>query len=894
MPSFTRFHSNVSTGTGALTRAWLYVATAALALVIALGTAFVLFSNYHDTLRQEQTNLRNLSIAFSAQTMSAIRGLDQLLDGERDNYLARRPSPAGSPGAPPLSVLPAVHRHVLGVALFDQSGAQLAGQPMAAPTGANAPALAEDGSVAVDISDINPTTGRGVLRLARPLMDAGGRRIGTMIGRIDTAYFIQLYSEVMLGVGGSVTLMHQNGVMLVRGPVLPQVTGRSFADTPLFKAQLPAADNGAFEANSPTHQARRIYGYNKVPVYPLVVITGMNKGDALTFWYERVATATALLLLTMLSLGALAWRVARDSARQAALIAQLAASQARLAKSADYLGGILRGIGNPVHVVDRNRRFVLVNDAYCRFAGKQREELIDRHETAALDAAEAGERTQTCALVLQGASEVVAEIEIPNAAGERRTLISLTSRLISENNEAQIVCVYTDITERKRAEVRLAYLADFDLLTALPNQARFRRTLAGEVDAAAGAGDCLGVMVLSLERLQEIIDLMGHAAGDTVLRQVADLLRELAPGGVPARVMSNQFALLVKGQVDRPALERLAAGLLAALSGAFAVGQRDFYLGPAIGIAYFPDNGACGEELFRRADIARHRAGAEGHHAIQFFSESSHLVLDERLTIESELRQALVRNELRLVYQPKVDIASGLIIGFEALLRWTNPALGIVAPVRFIPIAESTDLIVPIGAWVVAQVCKQIGAWQQSLDCQVKVAVNLSPRQFHQPDLISMLSRCLAASGIAASSLELEITESTVMSKAEDVDVLLREIRALGMSLSIDDFGTGYSSLAYLKRFPVQCLKIDRAFIRDLGHDEDSQAIVRTINSLCHGLKMTVVAEGVETTAQLDLLRELDCHAYQGFLFSRPVEAGEVCAMLEANLAAVSACADSR
>ena len=894
MPPFTCPFPHAIPGTGTLTRLRLYVATAALLAVIALGTAFVLVGNYHDTLRQEQTNLRNLSIAFSAQTMSALRTLDQLLDGEREDYLASRPIPSARPGAPPLSALPAVHRHVLGVALFDNSGAQLSGQPMAAPAIAEASALAGDGSVAVGIGELNPTSGRGVLRLARPLLDAGGDRIGTMVACIDTAYFIALYNEVMLGVGGSVTLMHQDGAMLVRGPVLPQATGRSFAGTPLFTTQLPAADNGGFEADSPTHPLRRIYGYSKVPAYPLVIITGMDRADALAFWYERLATAAALLLLTMLSLGALAWRVARDAARQAALIAQLAASQARLARSADYLGGILDAIGNPVHVVDRNRRFVLVNEAYCRYTGKRREALIGRHETAALDVAEAGERTQTCALVLQGAGEVAAEIEIPNAAGERRTLISLTSRLPSENNEAHIVCVYTDITERKRAEVRLAYLADFDLLTALPNLARFRRTLAAGVDAAAGAGDCLGVMVLSLERLQEIIDLTGHAAGDAVLRQLADMLRELAPGGAPARVMSNQFALLVRGQGDRQALERYAAGLLAALSCAFAVGQRDFYLAPAIGIAYFPDDGACGEELFRRADIARHRAGAEGHHPIQFFSESSRLVLDERLKIESELRQALARNELRLVYQPKVDIVSGLIIGFEALLRWTSPALGVVTPVRFIPIAESTGLIVPIGAWVVAQVCQQISAWQQTLKRQVKVAVNLSPRQFHQPDLIPMLSRCLAASGIAASSLELEITESTVMSKADDVDVLMHEIRALGMRLSIDDFGTGYSSLAYLKRFPVQCLKIDRAFIRDLGHDEDSLAIVRTIINLCHGLKMTVVAEGVETPAQLDLLREMDCHAYQGFLFSRPVEAGEVCAMVEANLAAVSACTDFR
>ena len=856
------------------TQTRLYTATALLLAVIMLCTAFVLASNYRDTIRQEETNLRNLAIAFSAQTMSAIRSLDQLLDGERDNYLTNPEGPDGSGAPPPHSISQAVHRHVLGVTLYGTDGRRLAGHPAPAMPVAQMPALPDDAAVAIEIGNIDPTTGRGVLRLARPLLDARGRRIGTMIGKIDTAYFIQLYTEVELGVGGSVTLMHQDGAMLVRGPMMPHLMGQSFADTPLFTVQLPSADNGAFEADSPTHQSRRIYGYSKVPAYPLVVITGMDKADALAFWYERMATAVALLLLTMLSMGALAWRVASNSAHQAALIARLAASEARLAKSADYLAGILGAIGNPVYVIDSERRFVLVNDAYCRFAGKDRKALLGQKEDDGLDLPDAGETVQ--------------ETDIPNAAGERRTMISLASPLVSAEGDLQTVCVYTDITERKQAEVRLAYLADFDMLTALPNQARFRRTLAAELDAAVNAGGCLGLLLVSLERLQETIDLMGHAAGDAVLRQVAATLRELAPHGSPARTMSNQFALLVTGQVDRQDLERVAAGVQAALSGPFAVGQREFYLGPVIGIAFFPDDGGDAEELFRRADIARHRASSDGHHAIHFFSESSHMVLDERLTMESQLRQALLRNELRLVYQPKVDIASGAIVGFEALLRWSSPTLGMVPPVRFIPIAESTGLIVPIGAWVVAEVCRQIGAWQQALGCQVKVAVNLSPRQFHQRDLIPMLSRCLAASGVAAESLELEITESTVMSKAEDVDVLLRDIRALGLSLSIDDFGTGYSSLAYLKRFPVQCLKIDRAFIRDLGHDEDSLAIVRTIISLCHGLKMTVVAEGVETVAQLELLRSLDCHAYQGFLFSKPVEADAVCPMISDNAAALT------
>ena len=856
----------------------LCIAAIALLLVIVLSTSLALTSSYHSTLRQEQTHLRNLSIAFSAQTLSAAFALERLLDDAREDYLdSLAGTPAGSAGTD--TALP---RHVLGIALLDQAGRVLDG---ALPSSASVQAalLARSSAAAIGISEIDAEGVRGVLTLARPLTDRGGSRIGTMVARIDSAYFVELYSQVLLGKGGSVSLMHGNGTLLARSPAVPDSVGRSFAHTPLFQTQLPAAASGAFETDSPTHEMRRVYGYSKVGNYPLVIIAGLDKDEALAFWYERVATAAALLGLATLSLGVMAWRVARDAARQSALIDRLGASEARLAKSADYLGNILGAIASPVYVLDSGRRFVLVNDAYCRFAGKRREELLGRHEQEVLDAHGAAEREQTYAQVLAGGGDVVSESEVLDSTGVPRTVISVASRLLSEAGQAQIVCVRTDITERKMAEVRLAYLADFDLLTELPNQARFLRTLSTEVDAAAASGDCLGVLALSLERLQEIIDLMGHAAGDTVLKQVAQQLRAVQPAASVARLMSNQFALLFRCNGGRGSLESLAAELHGALSGAFTVGQRDFYLRPVIGIASFPDDAASAEELLRRADVARHRAGSQHNVAIQFFSESSHLVLDERLTMESQLRQALQRGELRLVYQPKVDIAGGGIIGFEALLRWTSPVLGEVPPVRFIPIAEDTGLIVTIGAWVVADACRQMRAWQDSLGHPVKVAVNLSARQFHRDALIPMLRQCLTASGIAPGSLELEITESTVMSGGEDVDVLLRDIRALGVDLAIDDFGTGYSSLAYLKRFPVQCLKIDRAFIRDLGHDEDSAAIVRSIVNLCHGLKMTVVAEGVETPAQLQMLRQLECHAYQGYLFGKAVEADAVPALLRAH-----------
>jgi EAL domain-containing protein (putative c-di-GMP-specific phosphodiesterase class I) len=382
--------------------------------------------------------------------------------------------------------------------------------------------------------------------------------------------------------------------------------------------------------------------------------------------------------------------------------------------------------------------------------------------------------------------------------------------------------------------------------------------------------------------------LLGREAGEGALKQIGEVFQSLLPHAkCVARIKSNEFAVLVEADAGRGAVEQFALDLLESLSGPLSIDGREFYLGPVIGVSIFPEDSAGADDLLRHADNARSRADPTRDELIHFFSERAQADLDERLRVEAQLRRALERDEFRLLYQPKVDIASGRIVGFESLLRWTNPELGEVSPVRFIPVAERTGLIVQIGAWALQEACRQIRSWNQA-GTHVKVAVNLSPRQFHQKDLLPMIRRCLEEHAIQPGSLELEITETALMSREQEVDALMREIRALGIELSIDDFGTGYSSLAYLKRFPVQRLKVDRAFVHDLGKDEDSAAIVRSVSRLGQNLNLRVLAEGVETVEQLELLRSLYCDEYQGYLFSRPVEADAVVAMCAQNREAVT------
>jgi diguanylate cyclase (GGDEF)-like protein/PAS domain S-box-containing protein len=888
---------DTSASTPPFSQARLAIATALLILILLAAISGILFVSLQDTLRQEKTNLRNLAIAFSAQTFSVAQAIDNVML-EAEHGIA-----ANGPASPLKDVLDhfndnsMAREYLLGIHLYDTAGRLVASavprkdnggaKPPVRPTASEIGAAlgGQPGGLRITISNVDPVTGRGVINFSRATVDASGKRNGAIFAEADSERFERIYSLVELGKGGSVTLFNRDGTMLVRGPNYPSGIGRSFASTPLFTQYLPNSSRDAFTTASPLDGKPRLYGYDAVGSYPLVLITAKDQSDALAAWYERLWTAVISLALISMTVIFLAWRVARDARRQFSLIGRLAASEARAEKSADYLAAILNAVGTPIWVLDSARKIVMLNDAFCRFVGRGPAELVGQQESEALDPANAGERGLRYQKVLDGGPGTEAMIEMADGAGAPRTVIQLSSKLEGEAGQPQVVSVLTDITERQKAERRLAYIASFDLLTGLPNQGQFRAMLEAEVASAAARGTCVGTLVVSLQRVQEITDLLGHAAGDSALRQVGEVFHSLLPRaqGV-ARIKSNEFAVVVEASAGREFFAQYAIELLRRLSGALKVGDREFYLGPVIGVSIFPEDGASADELFGRADSARNRAGFDNGDSIHFFSARAQTDLDERLTVEAELRRALERNEFRLVFQPKVQIATGRINGFETLLRWTSPLLGEVAPERFIPIAERTGLIIEIGAWVFQAACRHLHEWERA-GARIKLAVNLSPRQFHQRDLVPMIRQCVERCAIAPGSLELEITESALMSREQEVDVLMHEIRALGIELSIDDFGTGYSSLAYLKRFPVQRLKIDRAFVRDLGKDDDSAAIVRSILNLANGLKLNVVAEGVETEEQLAILRSMSCDEYQGYLFSRPVEAGAVLALLEVNRA---------
>jgi diguanylate cyclase (GGDEF)-like protein len=438
----------------------------------------------------------------------------------------------------------------------------------------------------------------------------------------------------------------------------------------------------------------------------------------------------------------------------------------------------------------------------------------------------------------------------------------------------------------ERVNAELQHQATHDALTGLANRVLFAERL----EQAIAAAQPFAVCVLDLDRFKVINDSLGHGAGDGLLKLVGRrLLSNTRTDDAIARAGGDEFLLLLHDLGAREDVEKLAARWMRALAEPYRMHGTELHVSPSIGIARYPIDATDGEELLARADEAMYQAKQAGRNMFRFFDAEVMGSSRERLSIEADLRQAIARGQFELHYQPKIDIASGMTRSVEALLRWEHPARGRMMPSEFIAIAEDTGLILPIGEWVVREACKQARLWQQQGLPFLRVAINVSPTQFRQSGFPNTVREALLACSLDPSFLEIELTEATLMSNAERSVAMLEQLSRLGVLVSIDDFGTGYSSMTYLQRFPIDKLKIDRSFIRDLESNPDDASIVRAIISLAHGLRLKVVAEGVETAAQLEILRRMGCDQYQGHLRSPAVPAAQICGLLNPSTTNVDA-----
>ncbi len=439
------------------------------------------------------------------------------------------------------------------------------------------------------------------------------------------------------------------------------------------------------------------------------------------------------------------------------------------------------------------------------------------------------------------------------------------------------------LRHRNRLQDRIKQMAFFDTLTALPNRTLLYQRLEHAIARRRDDGHQLAVLFMDLDRFKIINDSLGHSAGDVLLRHVAERLRkQVREGDTVSRMGGDEFVVLVEKFEHISAVSTLAEQLIGQVSTPYVLEDKDCHVTASIGISVFPIDAKDSQSLLKMADIAMCRAKDLGRNNYQYYSPSMNVHTLERLEFESDLRHAVERDEFVLLYQPKVDMVSGRITGTEALLRWNHPRRGLVAPNDFIPLAEETGLIGPIGEWVLASACARNKQWQDRGFTNLTVAVNLSARQFADPNLLSKLTGIIQSSGIETSTLHLEITESMVMTHGASAQVL-EALKSTGVHITIDDFGTGYSSLAYLKRLPIDSIKIDRSFIRDIPGDSGGAKITRAVIALAHSLKLHVIAEGVETEAQLAFLRSLRCDEFQEFYLYRPLPESEIDAVLTRN-----------
>ncbi len=548
--------------------------------------------------------------------------------------------------------------------------------------------------------------------------------------------------------------------------------------------------------------------------------------------------------------------------------------------SRDYLDKVLASMSEALLLVSLDGRITRVNAAATRLLEREASALIGHPVTELIAPA----RRDEFALVESGAR--VQESALLSASGQEIP-VSFTVSEIQHSDPAfrGFIIAARNIAERKMAEQRIRYLARIDALTKVPNRMQFQHLLQRSIARAARQGRRFALLYLDIDRFKDINDIYGHSAGDLCLETLTDRLARLLPEStILGRFAGDEFGIILEN-LERPGdgtlqLANMARGILREIAQVVPFHGHQIYMTASLGIAIHPVDAHNVIDLIRSADSALYHAKRAGGDAFEFFDPEMNAMAAERLMLKSKLRRAYERNELLLHYQPKVDIKTGRVVGAEALVRWELSERGLILPSEFIPLAEESNLILDIGEWVLDRVCRDFQVWQAETLFPGRVAVNLSLKQLRQPNFSQRVSNIFRKHGVPPASLELEITESTLMENPERTVKILDELYSMGLSLAIDDFGTGYSSLSALQKFPITTLKIDRSFVADAAVDADDATIVSTIIQMGHGLNLNVIAEGVETQQQLAFLRAAGCDYAQGLLFGEPMGAPEFMELL--------------
>ncbi len=542
-------------------------------------------------------------------------------------------------------------------------------------------------------------------------------------------------------------------------------------------------------------------------------------------------------------------------------------------KELTLTASVFNGTTESILITDADRRVLRVNEAFSRVTGYPQEEIVGRSTRMLKSGRHNLDFFDRIWRQIQTRDHWSGEIDIRRKDGVIFTAWHNISALRdSDGRISQYIVIFSDITERKEAEERIARLAHYDALTELPNRLLFRDRCDHALSRARQDGHPMAVLFLDLDGFKDINDSLGHPVGDLVLQVVARRIsRDIREQDTVARLGGDEFTIVIE-ELDRPQDASVIAGsLLETIRAPIAVKGHLFHLSASIGISVYPEDGYDATTLVRNADAAMYRAKDQGRNNFQFYTRELTTSAVERVWLENQLREAVDREQLSLQFQPQLRLDSGRPVGVEALLRWQHPERGLIPPDQFIPVAEKCGLILPIGCWVLEQACRQAAQWLTAGIDLGRIAVNVSGAQIQRHDFFDVVQQALDNSGLDPRYLELEVTESFIMTQADEAIRTLEALRDLGITLAIDDFGTGYSSLGYLKRLPIHRLKIDKSFVRDIPEDSNDEAITRAVIALGHSLQLEIIAEGVETEAQQVFLNAENCDEVQGYLYSRPL-----------------------
>ena len=737
----------------------------------------------------------------------------------------------------------------------------------------------DTGKPYVGESVYNDTTRQWELHFSRRLNAADGSFAGVVVITVDPAYFTSGYEHASLGEQGSIGLLGPTGQILV---LRSGDTARS-GGRPVDLGALGDGAAGAARLQYDTWDGvDRYTAMERIPGSQLFAVVGLAEDEQFTEFRKHKRN-------TLFEAGAASVLLILGAAVLSRLMSQLNASRRRMRKIQQTYHAASEGSVDAFYVlhneVDASGAIVDfrigdVNQQGERLVGMQKKQMLGRKLTELFPNVHANHFLSD--LIGVATTGAIHEKEWHNNGDSDLRAEWLYRQVVQV--EDGVVTIMRDISERKRLETKVQYQATHDALTGLANRTLLHDRLHQAIAQATRNEREIWVIFVDLDRFKMVNDSLGHKAGDAFLLAVSERLQAIVrEADTVARLGGDEFVLVLPESNETSMTVNTLQRIMQTISRPIPVEEKEFSLNCSLGVAVFPNDGEEAELLIERADMAMYRAKETGRNNFQFFTAEMNERLIERMRIEEALRDAVERQEFELHYQPQVDLVTGRVIGAEALIRWRHPEMGLISPARFIPLAEETGLIVPLGHWVLRTACEQTTTWERAGllgPHGLRMAVNLSARQFAQPDLVQSIADAVRDSGIAPDRLEIELTEGLVMTDVENAIETMHEMKRLGVQLSIDDFGTGYSSLAYLQRFPIDVLKIDQSFVRDITASSGDATIVHTIISMAHNLRLRVIAEGVETEEQLAYLRKHECDEMQGYYFSRPLPAAEMEALL--------------